>query len=382
MNFPAANDMTRMQAHSALQQLAINMSAVFSAAFLLRQGLKPGEVFLTYAAIFALRIAFRPLIMPLMPALGMRRMLIAGSFLIALQYASVAIVTGYDWTLAVYVVFTAFSNMLYWTLYHPVFAAAGEAHNRGKQLGARQVLTALTGIAGPSISGLLLNYAGPWAAFGAAGLIAIVSIWPLMRIQDYPVASTAPPGTWRASLMCSALFMSDGFLWLGSGMAWTMLLFDRMGGRFDAYGFVLALAAIAGASASFTVGHSIDLGHGRKAVMITVAAAAVVYAMRALVGADTFSLLIVVVLSTVLIHLYTPTFMTAYYNEAKKAPCTFRLQCAAETGWDTGAVLGCLCAAAMLGGGLSLQNVIWLAAVPVIAEGLLLNTIYTRWASA
>ena len=378
MNPAEPSDMRGMQVHSAFNQLAINMSAVFSSAFLLQQGLKPAQVFLTYAAVFALRVAMRPLIMPLLPRVGMRNMLIAGTVLIAIQYGCIAFVTGYDWTLVIYVLFTAFSNMLYWTLYHPVFAAAGEAHNRGKQLGARQSISALTGILGPAISGYLLYYIGPWAAFGTATLIALIAIWPLLALGHYPVAKTAPANAWRAGIMCTALFFSDGFLWLGAGMAWSMLLFERIGGRFDAYGLVLALAAIAGALASLTIGRSIDLGHGRKAVALSATLAAIVYAMRALVGGNTLALLAVVVASTVLIHFYTPTFMTAYYNEAKKAPCTFRLQCMAETGWDAGAVLGCLCGAALLGWSYSLQNIIWLAIIPVIAVAVLLRRIYGR----
>ncbi len=371
-------DMRRMQAHSGVHQLAINMSAVFSAAFLLKQGLSPAQVFLTYAAVFALRMAMRPLIIPLMPVLGMRLMLIAGTLFIAGQYVSIVFVTGYDWTLFAYILFTAFSNMLYWTIYHPVFAAAGHDHDRGRQLGARQSISAITGILGPAISGFLLNYSGAWAAFGTAAFIAIVSIWPLLTIANYPVAQQSPPNAWRASIICSALFFADGFLWLGAGLAWSMLLFERIGERFDAYGLVLALAAVAGALASLTIGRSIDLGHGRRAVALAAGLAVIVYAMRAMVGGNTIALLAVVVASTVLIHFYATPFMTGYYTEAKKAPCAFRLQCVAETGWDCGAVLGCLCGAAILGSGIDLQNIIWLAIVPILAQAVLLRRIYAR----
>lgn len=369
-------DIYRLQAHSALNQLAINMSAVFSAAYLLKLGLNPSQVFLTYAGVFFLRALVRPAIMPFLPNLGMRIMLIAGTVVIAAQYGAIASVRGYDWTLAVYIVFTAFSNMLYWTVYHPVFAAAGDSRDRGVQLGARQAITALAGIVGPIVSGFLLNSAGPWMAFGMATLVAALSIWPLIGIRDYPVALKAPAGAWRSSLTCSWLFLSDGFLWLGAGMAWSMLLFERIGARFDAYGLVLALAAVAGAVASFTVGRRIDLGHGRAAVLVAAVLGAIVYAMRALVGENVIALLTVVAASTVLIHFYTPTFMAAYYNEAKKAPCPFRLQCVAETGWDMGAVLGCLAGAAVLGAGLSLQSVIWLAMIPVFSEAALLYGLY------
>lgn len=376
MLFTPNMDMYRLQAHSALNQLAINMSAVFSAAYLLKVGLEPAQVFMTFGAIFTIRALIRPVILPFMPALGMRKMLIAGTVLIAGQYGAIALVTGYDRTLVVYIAFTAFANMLYWTLYHPIFAAAGEMHDRGKQLGARQAISALTGILGPIVSGLLLNHVGGWAAFGAATVASLISVWPLLGIRDYPVVAKRPPGLWRAALPCSLLFLSDGFLWLCAGSAWSMLLFERMGERFDAYGLVLALAAIAGAVASFTVGRRIDIGHGRAAVLIAAVSGCAVYAMRALVGTNVVALLAVVAASTVLMHFYVPTFMTAFYNEAKKAPCPFRLQCIAETGWDAGAVLGCLAGMTILALGFDLQQVIWLAFIPVAAEAALLWMLY------
>jgi MFS family permease len=370
--------MYRLQVHSALSQLAISMSAIFSAAYLLKMGLTPGQVFISYAAIFVLRALFRPVIIPMMPVLGMRKMLIAGTVLIAGQYGAIAFVTGVDWTLYAYIGFTAFSNMLYWTVYHPVFAAAGEFHDRGKQLGARQAITALTGIFGPLLSGLLLNYVGAWAAFGAATIVSLVSIWPILGIRDYPVATTTPPGTLRAAIPCALLFLSDGFLWLCAGMAWSMLLFERFNERFDAFGFVLALAAVAAAVASFTVGRKIDLGHGRSAAITAAVIGIVVYVMRATVGTNVWAILAVVAASTVLIHFATATMMTAYYNEAKKAPCVFRLQCIAETGWDTGAVLGSLAGAAIVYWGFPLQSVIWLAMISVLSEAALLYAIYGK----
>lgn len=378
MKLSLDSDMMRLQAHSAIHQMAIHLGAVFSAAFLLKQGLTYSQVFMTFAGVYALRLVFRPIVYPAAPYIGLRVMLIVGTIAVSFNYVLVAFVSGYNWTLAIFIVYTAFANMLYWTTFHAVFASAGETKDRGRQLGARQSLTALAGIVGPVVSGLALDYVGAWVAFGLAGAVGVLSAWPLYRLAGYPVLKQTPPLAWRASLNCAALFLSDGFLWLGSGLAWSLLLFERMGGRFDAYGFVLALAAIAGAIASLTVGHSIDLGHGRKAVVLAAIIAAVVYAIRAVVGADTLAMLAAVVASTVLYHFYTPTFMAAFYNEAKKAPCAFRLQNAAETGWDIGAVLGSLCAVFALNAGADLQTAIWLAMISILAEALLLHRIYRK----
>ncbi|MBM3609528.1 MAG: MFS transporter, partial [Alphaproteobacteria bacterium] len=224
MRFFTNDDTRRLQIHSAFHSLAIHMAAIFSAAYLLKSGLTPSQVFLTFAGIYAVRIVVRPLMIAIAPAVGLKALLIAGSFLIALSYAAISIVDGFNWKLVVYAAFAGLANMVYWTAFHPAFAAAGESHDRGRQVGARQSLSALASIAGPVLSGALLTIAGPWAAFGFACLALLAGIVPLFAIADTPVARVAPPGAWRAALPACGLFAADGFVWTGAGVAWHITL--------------------------------------------------------------------------------------------------------------------------------------------------------------
>jgi MFS transporter, DHA1 family, inner membrane transport protein len=71
-------NMQRLALHVAIGTLASALSNVFSAVFLLRVGLAPVDIFLTFAAILALRFVIRPVVLIAAPAMGLRRALIFG----------------------------------------------------------------------------------------------------------------------------------------------------------------------------------------------------------------------------------------------------------------------------------------------------------------
>lgn len=372
----AISDIWRLQWHSALHQLAMNMSSVFSSAYLLKIGLDYATVFAVNIAVLGLRFLLRPLMLLIVPHTGMRLALIAGTALVGLNYAAISIVDGVNWKLAVFCVISGLGNLVYWTMFHPVFAAAGEHHDRGRQMGTRQSLAAAATIAGPAVSGVILVVFGPWIAFGSAFIVTLLSAWPLLAIADTPVARRAPPGAWRAAKRASLLFFADGFMWTGAGVAWTMVLFERLGGRFELLGSALSAAAVAAAVASWLTGKHIDLGKGQHAALATAALAAAVFSMRALVGHDMALVTAVVIASTVMTGFYMPSLMTAFYYDAKSAPCVFRFQAAAETAWDAGAITAsCICIAA-LAAGIPLQKLIWLALPAIAFQGFMLARIY------
>lgn len=375
-------DTYRLQMHTGLHQLAINMSAVFSSAYLLKIGLSFSQVFMAYGGMLAFRFLVRPAMLLFVPAVGVKPTLIAGTVLIALQYLTIAFVDAFDWKLIAYSLFGGLASMVYWTAFHPAFAAAGERHDRGRQMGARQSLTAAASIAGPGVTGFILTLFGPWAAFGSAALVTLIAAIPLFAIANTPVLKTPPPGSWQAPRLASGLFFADGFLWMGAGTAWMMVLFERLGSRYDAYGSALAAAAVAAALASWLTGRSIDLGRGHRAVLLTVVLATAVFSMRALVGANVSAIIGVAIASTITIGLYMPSLMTVFYHEAKAAPCAFRFQMAAEAAWDAGGFSASAVCCALLYWGAPLQPLVWLALPAIALQGLLLRTAYNRHASA
>ncbi len=177
--------------HSTLHQLAWTISSAFSAVFLLRGGLSPSAIFLCLGAIIVLRFTFRPAVLFSVRAIGLRSTLIIGTFLYSIQSPLLALVHALSVALLVYCVVAALAQAFYWTCYHAMFATIGEAASRGSQVGWRELLIGIAGILGPAISGVMLTVAGPWAAFGVAGVIELAAIVPLLDVIEPPIEPTA-----------------------------------------------------------------------------------------------------------------------------------------------------------------------------------------------
>jgi DHA1 family inner membrane transport protein len=359
-------DLNRLAVHSALQHLAWALISAFSAVFLLRQGLSPAEIFLCFGATIVLRFAMRPAVLVSVRAIGLRSTLIVGTALYAIQSPLLAPIHGFDTALLIFCVASALAQAFYWTTYHAMFAAVGEADNRGSQVGWRQLLIAIAGTAGPALGGVALTVAGPWAAFGAAALVECLAIVPLPGLIEPKIAPTAPSGAFAFYKRGVVLFASDGWIFNCSAWAWNLIMFQALNDSYDAFGGSLAALALAGALSGLVLGRFIDKGHARRAIWLNAVTLAGSLIAKSVCGLGAIPVLTVAFATTALGGLYTPSFMTAIYNDAKASPCPFRFHFAAEVGWDIGGALACLVAAALCADGVSLQMLIVLA-LPVVA---------------
>jgi MFS family permease len=371
--FSNAN-VNRLFAHTALRQLAYGIGGVFSAVYLLRVGVTPVGIFLVFAAVFLVRFAFRPPALLIIRAIGLRPALIAGTVLMATQYPLLALVTGMGPALVLFCLVSALANVLYWPCYHTVFSAVGDVQRRGSQVGARQLLGAVAGICGPAAGGLALALFGPWAAFGAAAAIEAAAILPLLRVPAPSLPNGGPNDT-RVGFL---LFATDAWVINGSALAWYMVMFPVLQSRFDAFGGVLALAAFAGAIAGLVVGHFIDKGHGRRAVLLNAILVFASMVVRAFCGSEPIAIVAAAVFTAVTGGLYIPTLMSAVYNVAKASPNPLLFQFAAERGWDVAGALVCLLAAALCARGIALQPLILLATPAVAVQAWLLDSVARR----
>jgi len=369
-------DLNRLAAHSTLEQLSWGISSAFSAVFLLQQGLSPSAIFLCLGAIIALRFALRPAVLLAVRVIGLRSTLIVGTFLYGVQSPLLAPVHGLDVALLLYCVVTALAQAFYWTCYHAMFAAIGDAGTRGRQVGWRQLLVGIAGIVGPAMGGILLTVAGPWAAFGAAGAIELAAVAPLIGMVEPPIALVAPPGAFAFYKRGILLLGSDGWIFNISAWAWSLIMFQALAARYDVFGGVLAAAALAGALSGLLLGRFIDMGHARRATWANAVTLAATLVAKAICGTDPIAVLAVAIGTTALGGLYVPSLMTAIYNEAKASPCPLRFHYAAEIGWDIGGALACLVAAALCAYGASLQAVIVLALPMVALQAFVLDASY------
>jgi MFS transporter, DHA1 family, inner membrane transport protein len=375
MSFFTNRTVNLLNLHYAIHSVALTGGAAFFLAYLLSAGVPTVGVLLSLAAILIGRLIFRPLVVPLAVRFGLKRLVAAGTVASAMQYPLLAEVHGVGPFLFALCAVSALGDTLYWSTYHAYFAALGDHEARGAQVGAREAIAELVGIASPLATGLVLARFGPRAAFGATAVVLLTAALPILFTPEVKVAR-APRGAWKAARAGALFFLADGWGAAGFYFVWQLVLFLSLGRSFVDFGGVLALAALAGAAGGLLLGRHIDAGGGVRAVWIAIGTIAAANLLRALVPAHPALALPAAALGAVAVCLYLPTMLTAVYNLAKRSPCVLRFHVAAEGGWDVGGASALGLTALLVWLGAPLWSGSLLALIGAAAEFVLLRRYY------
>ena len=261
-------------------------------------------------------------------------------------------------------------ELIYSITYNAYYAALGDAEHRGHQLGAREALVAMAGIAAPLLGAAALVKLGPGIAFACVGLVQAAAALPLLGVPNVRVREAAP-GAYKAAWPAVALWAVDGWFDAFFFYTWHIALFVSLGRSLPAYGGAMALAGLAGAAGTLALGRHIDAGHGRRAVWIAFGLAVPIVLLRA-AGVESPTLAVIAnALGAFLMPMLGPVMAGAVYNLAKVSPCPVRFLVAAEAGWDAGCFFACLIAAGLAFAGASMSLALLLG-LPAIALGIVL----------
>jgi DHA1 family inner membrane transport protein len=361
--------------HYGIHSLAISGGGAFFSVFLLRAGVPAPAVLGSLALILAGRFALRPMILVFGKRWGLKPLVIAGTLLSALQYQVLAQVHGIGWPLLGLLALSAVGDTVYWTAYHAFFASVGDAEHRGHQIGAREAIAAVVGIVGPLVTGWALVTLGPQVAFGITGVVLVLAALPLLATPNVRVVSEAP-GSIRAAWLGVMLLASDSWSCAGYFFVWQIALFISLGENFLAFGGAMALAALVGAASGLFLGRLIDAGHGGRAVWLAAGAQAVTILVRAGAYGHPAWAVAANAMGVLVVAFYTPTMMTAVYNQAMESPCPLRFHMATEASWDLGGASGCLACAALLWAGAPFGAAILLSLIGMASTFFLLRRYY------
>jgi len=365
----------RINVHYLLMVFAQGTGFLFLFVFLLRAGVPTPLVLLAQAAIVTGRLCLRPILLPIAKRIGLRRLLMMGSAVMAVQYLILPTVHGPGRALVALGLAAAAGDVFYWLPFNAYYAAVGDMARRGRQLALREALAAMAGIVAPLAAALSLVALGPWWTFSAVAVVQTSAALPLIGAPDVEVPAEAP-GAFRAARAAFALMAADGWFdacWL---IMWQIALFVSLHESFSAYGGALALAGVVGALGGLALGHRIDAGHGRRAVAVTYAVATLIVTLR---GASLGWPVLAVAahaLGALLMPLLGPTLGFQTANMSKASPCTFRFAMVTEGGWDVGCCGACLTGAALLSLGAPLSGLILLALPAVAASAAILWRLY------
>ncbi len=358
--------------HYGLHTIALSGGGVFFGVFLLKVGVPAPVVLCALALILGGRFCLRPLVLVLGKRVGVKPLLIFGSVACALQYPLVARVHGVDLALLELCIAGAVSDTFYWTSYHAYFAALGDEEHRGHQIGAREALAALVGVLAPLAGGWALVSFGPAAAFGAFGIVQVLSAAPLLGAPSVPVAPEAPL---RLPWTGLVLFAADGWINAGFVYVWQIALFLALGSSFTAFGGAMAIAALAAAAAGLLLGRHIDRGHGRKIASLAIAVLTAATLARAAAQSAAVAVLANAV-GAIVTCIYVPAMMTAVYNLAKRSACPLRFHFMTEGAWDLGCGSGCLAVAGLIAIGVPIGAALLLSLAGAVVSLVTLRRYY------
>jgi len=364
-----------VNAHYGIHAFAQGMGGLFILVYLVQAGVSQPAALLSLALIVSGRFVLRPSVLPLATHLGLKRTLILGNLLQALQYPLLAEVRGISATLVGFCMLAALADTYYWTCYHAYFAKLGDREHRGHQVSAREAIAALAGIVAPLIGAAALLHVGPRGTFAAVAFVQASASVPLYFTPEIRIETqlpTVPRLDWSGVL----LFAIDGWLAALFIMVWQLALFAALGDSLAAYGGAMSLAALVGAVAGLRLGRALDQGHGAHATRVALAFLSFTIVVRYL-GLDLPWLAISGnAMGAIASCLYMPVLMTIIYDLAKASPCALRFHMRTEAGWDVGCACGCVTAAAWISAGLPIGTAPLLGLVAVFALSKLFRRHY------
>ncbi|WP_428483507.1 MFS transporter [Rhodopila sp.] len=334
--------------HCVLWSLAMSMAGGFVGAYLLRQGFSLATTIVIYAILLLVRFAIRAVMLPVIRRVGMRRAILLGAGIAALQFLPLIGAEQPLW-LAVWILIVAAGECVYWPVCHAANAVCGGGGRRGRQLAHRQMARTAASVVGPVVGGILLTRIGPAAEFGIATAFCLLSAAPLwwMREIDLGRVPTFCQSLAAADLVGLCAFAGDGWMSAGTGIAWALILFSTLGSSYDALGWASTAAAGAGALAGLGCGVAIDRGHRHLLSHGVTAALLIGVLMRVASGWAPWVAFAANTVGAAVSGLYYPILMSVVYDRAKRSGSAYQFHLSTEAGWDSGAILGCLVAAAV-----------------------------------
>jgi hypothetical protein len=281
--------------------------------------------------------------------------------------------------LLVLIALSSVGSVIYWTSYHAYVAVAGDAANRGSQIGMVEALSAVASVVAPALMAVLLLTGGPAFAFGVIAIVQMLAALPLVGAPRMLVPAVVGDD-FRARRFGMRLFFADGWAFGCMHLLWQIVLFVTLGEQIAAYGGTMALAGLFGAGMSLTFGLLIDLGHGKHSAAIAYGGAAIAASAMLLSYATPVAAIAAAALGAIVGAVQRPTILACVYNVAQRSSCPLRFHMASEAGWDLGSAASCLISAALIWFGAPIGAPIALAFAGLGASCFMLRASYAEQA--
>lgn len=342
------HNMALLNVHAALQRYSNKTLDVFGGVYFLSNGISFPLVMLMWAASFLIRFLLRPLSVWLSVKLGLKWALtigiVAGSglFLVFTQ------VDGVNIWLAIFAVYLAFYDILYWLPYHAYYAASGEEERRGRHVAFGATFVNLVQIIMPLGGAVLATRFGFNYLYVSAMLCMILSVVPVLLTRDVPLGKQMRlRQAWKETDRRGfAMSIGNGLSENGHDFLWTIVLFILASNLVD-FGGLLTLQLLLTSIVSLIIGHSIDKGRAGWATRAGVVIIALVIVARSFWVTTPTQVIVSSFVAALGVALLNMMYTVKLYNFAQKTESTLWFHFFAEAGWDIGSTIAMLLAAAL-----------------------------------
>lgn len=327
------------------------------------------------AGMLLARIIFRPISLKMCLNYGLKKTLILGTILFALNYPLLGQIESIDSWFFLFFIVIALTDAFYWLPYHTMYSLLGDKEHRGKQTGLRDGLIKISESLAPLASGILVLTYGYWSAFAAAMFFMLIALIPLIRIPGInltkfnQIANSGQPiqkeGFW--------LYLGDGFYY-NNDFVWKLILFIII--LNPAYfGGLVGLTVLFQLLISMFVGHHFDKGRGKMISRVGTLLLILTVIGRGLFVDTVPEVIFSDIIFAIGITLYMPIFNSALYNFSKASVHPLRFHYYSEIGWDIGAGLAALMTACIV----YISNDLRLAMMLSLAGLLITNFILNQY---
>ncbi len=267
---------------------ASSLVAIFEPIYLYKIGFSVPRILLFFLAIYALHLVLAPFGGKLIRARGYEHGMIYGAPFLILYYLSLFALKYHAGFIVLAVLAVGLFKTLYWPGFHADFARSGADGERGRELGAFVFLGQISGIAGPLLGGIIINFFGFAPLFITVSLLILASNVPLLTTPEI----FAPREMFyvdafkrmlrkehRSRLVASFGFGED----LLNGVVWPIFMFMIVGGVVSLGGIATA-SALATAVLALVVGRFADRHREPEALRLSSFFTAISWAICAIVA--------------------------------------------------------------------------------------------------
>lgn len=326
--------------HFGLRSFGETLSNTFNAIFLYKLGFPLFSIFMLWGTIYLIRFFFRPFYLRFCFGKDMKKILMAATTLYAFVFPLLGLAYRSHALVIVFVAYFAFTDTMYWLVYHSYFAALGDAGKRGKEIFYREALIGAGSILAPLLGGFLISAQGFRFIWVLSIVFMLFSLEPLIKAEPVRLVSSFSfrEGIRHVNKLGFWLYLTAGFHDFAHIFTWSLVLFIMLG-NVASFGLLLSIAVALKVLAYYVMGKSMDAGRPQHAFWLGGLIILGVIVGRAFYANTIPAVLTLDAILVIAMGLVYPLLDLANYNTSKTSGNPLWFQFFSETGYDIGAML-------------------------------------------